>query len=72
MRCPAAHLSSQQYLHAGLIDELHIAIGPILIGGGERLFDNLGGGVHGYECVAFDNLSGVGHARLTRSSQGGA
>lgn len=33
----------QQYLRAGLIDEMHYAIAPILLGGGERLFDNLDG-----------------------------
>src|SRR6185503_2981590 len=34
---------AQQYLAAGLIDELHIHVAPILLGGGARLFDNLGG-----------------------------
>ena len=29
----------QQYLRAGLVDELHLAIVPILLGGGERFFD---------------------------------
>lgn len=28
----------QQYLRAGLIDELHVAIAPVLLGRGERLF----------------------------------
>src|SRR4051812_28263119 len=29
----------QQYLRTGLIDELHVAISPVLLGGGERLFE---------------------------------
>ena len=29
---------------AGLIDELHVAVVPVLLGRGERLFDNLDGG----------------------------
>lgn len=32
---------AQQYLKAGLIDELQLNLVPILLGGGERLFDNL-------------------------------
>ena len=33
---------AQQYLAAGLIDEMEIAIVPVLLGGGARLFENLG------------------------------
>ncbi len=32
----------QQCLKAGLLDELHIDLAPVLLGGGVRLFDNLG------------------------------
>jgi dihydrofolate reductase len=31
----------QQYLRAGLVDEMHLAYGPMLLGSGERLYDNL-------------------------------
>jgi dihydrofolate reductase len=33
---------AQQVLSAGLLDELHIHLAPVLIGAGTRLFDNLG------------------------------
>jgi dihydrofolate reductase len=33
----------QQYLKAGLLDELQTNLVPVLLGGGERLFDNLDG-----------------------------
>jgi len=33
--------AAQQYLKAGLLDELQIHIVPVLLGGGVRLFDNL-------------------------------
>jgi dihydrofolate reductase len=32
---------AQQYLRAGLLDELQIHLVPLLLGGGVRLFDNL-------------------------------
>jgi dihydrofolate reductase len=32
----------QQYLAAGLLDELLVSVVPIFLGGGARLFDNLG------------------------------
>lgn len=41
----------QQYLRAGLIDELHIAISPVLLGRGERLFEGVDMRALGYECV---------------------
>ncbi|NJC73497.1 dihydrofolate reductase [Planosporangium thailandense] len=35
----------QQAIRAGLLDELHLAVVPVLLGGGVRLFDHLGGPV---------------------------
>ncbi|HET9737234.1 MAG TPA: dihydrofolate reductase family protein [Solirubrobacteraceae bacterium] len=32
----------QQYLAAGLLDEMHLHIAPIILGGGERLLENVG------------------------------
>jgi dihydrofolate reductase len=43
----------QQYLRARLIDELRIAISPVLLGGGERLFEGIDMRALGYECVNF-------------------
>jgi len=58
----------QQYLRAGLIDELHVAIVPILLGGGERLFDHLGEGPDAYECVEFVSSPSVAPVRLSRTT----
>ena len=58
----------QQYMRAGLIDEMHVAIVPVLLGSGERLFDNLGGGSIGYECVELVSSPSVVHARFVRSA----
>jgi dihydrofolate reductase len=41
----------RQYLRARLIDEIHIAIAPILLGSGESLFADLDLPSLGYECV---------------------
>ena len=58
----------QQYLRAGLVDEMHLAIVPILLGEGERLFDNLDGVSQGYECVELVSSPSVVHARFARRS----
>jgi len=58
----------QQYLRAGLIDDLHLVIVPTLLGGGERLFDHLGGGLEGYECVQFVSSPSVAHVRLAKTT----
>jgi dihydrofolate reductase len=57
----------QQYLRAGLIDEMHLAIVPILLGAGERLFDHLDGGPIAYKCTEFVGSPSVVHARFVRS-----
>jgi dihydrofolate reductase len=57
----------QQYLRAGLVDDMHIAITPVLLGSGERLFDKLDGGPEGYECTEFVCSPAAMHIRLTRA-----
>jgi dihydrofolate reductase len=52
---------AQQYLKAGLIDEMEIHVVPALLGGGERLFENTGGRQTDYECVRIVNSPTVGH-----------
>ncbi|MBF6555352.1 MAG: dihydrofolate reductase family protein [Acidimicrobiales bacterium] len=56
----------QQHLRSGLIDEMHLAFVPILLGGGERFFDHLDGGPDAYECVEFVSSPSVAHARFSR------
>jgi dihydrofolate reductase len=41
----------QQALKAGLVDEIHIDVAPILLGGGVSLFDHLGIGPINLECI---------------------
>jgi dihydrofolate reductase len=58
----------QQYLRAGLVDEMHLAVVPILLGSGERLFDQIDGVSAGLECVELISSPNVGHARFARST----
>ncbi|MGB9428828.1 MAG: dihydrofolate reductase family protein [Gammaproteobacteria bacterium] len=41
----------RQYLRAGLIDELHLVISPVLIGSGEHLWNGIDMHALGYECT---------------------
>jgi dihydrofolate reductase len=58
----------RQYLRAGLVDELHLAVVPLLLGGRERLFE--GPGPAGMECVEFVGSAAVAHVRLSRATGG--
>lgn len=56
----------RQYLPSGLIDEMHLAIVPVLLGGGERLFEDSAGSMAGYEVIEFTSSPSVAPVRLTR------
>jgi dihydrofolate reductase len=56
----------RQYLRAGLLDELHLAVVPVLLGAGERLFGDLGTALDDWECVEFAPSASVTHVRLRR------
>lgn len=56
----------QQYLRAGLVDEMHLAIAPVLLGGGERLFEGVDLRTLGYRCVQFAASDKATHLVLRR------
>jgi len=56
----------QQYLRAGLVDELHVAISPVLLGRGERLFEGVDLRAAGCECVQFTPTEQATHVVLRR------
>ena len=62
----------QQYLRAGLIDELHLVMVPILLGTGERLFEGVDLRALGYECVESVASGKVTHVVLRRPPASGS
>ncbi len=56
----------QQYLRAGLIDEMHFAIAPVLLGGGERLFEGVDLRALEYDCVQHVASEKATHVVLKR------
>ena len=56
----------RDFLRAGLVDELHVAIAPILLGRGIRLWDDLRGLESGYDVTAETAESGTIHLTFRR------
>jgi dihydrofolate reductase len=56
----------QQYLRAGLIDEMHLAISPILLGSGEHLFADVDALKLGYKCTEHTATPGATHVVLRK------
>ena len=59
----------QQYLREGLIDEMHMVISPVLLGGGERLFEGVDLRTLGYECTEYVASAKATHVILLRQSR---
>jgi dihydrofolate reductase len=57
----------QQYLRARLVDELHLAISPVLLGRGERLYEGIDLRALGYEPVQFAASEKAAHVVLRRA-----
>jgi len=57
----------QQYLRDRLIDELHIAISPVLLGAGENLFAGLNLAALGYQCVQHVPTESATHVILRKT-----
>ena len=59
----------RQYLGAGLIDEMHLVISPVLLGAGEHLFSGLDATKLGYKCSEHVATASATHIVLTRRRQ---
>jgi dihydrofolate reductase len=60
----------RDFLAAGLVDHAHIAVVPILLGRGVRLWDGLEGLESNYAVEATSSPSGVTHLTFTRAGNG--
>lgn len=58
----------RQFLRAGLIDEMHFAISPVLLGSGEPLFEGIDLTALGYECMQYVASEKATHVVLQRKN----
>jgi dihydrofolate reductase len=57
----------RQYLSAGLIDDMHLAIAPVLLGGGEHLLAGIDLPSLGYRCAEYVTSQKVTHIVISRA-----
>ena len=60
----------RQYLNAGLIDEMHLAISPVLLGRGEALLAGIDLPALGFACTRHIASPGATHMLLTKPAPG--
>ena len=60
----------RQYLTAGLIDEIHLAISPVLLGRGEHLFGGIDAASLGYKCTEHASSDHATHVVLAEVAGG--
>jgi dihydrofolate reductase len=56
----------RQYLCARLIDEMHLAISPVLLGSGEHLLADIDAPMLGYQCTEHTATAGATHVVLAK------
>lgn len=59
----------RQYLQAGLVDEVHLALTPALLGSGERLLHGIDLKALGFECTEHVGTAHAMHVVLTKQAR---
>ena len=59
----------QQFIRVGLIDSLHLAISPVLLGSGEQLFADIDMAKLGYQCTEHVATPKATHVVLTKRAK---
>jgi dihydrofolate reductase len=57
----------RQYLSAGLVDEMHLAIAPTLLGSGEHLFEGIDLPKLGYRCIEHVSTENATHVMIAKA-----
>ncbi|CAD5142448.1 Deaminase [Microbacterium sp. Nx66] len=68
VRVGGGAITVREFLRAGLVDDLHVGITPILTGSGIRLWDDLRGLEAGYRVTSEVAESGVTHITFSRGA----
>ncbi len=55
-----------QFVAAGLVDEMHIVLSPVILGSGERLFESIDLKALGYSCTVFQGTNRAVHMVLSK------
>lgn len=58
----------RQYLKEALVDEIHIAISPVILGTGERLFEGIDLVDLGYKCIQHTQSTKVMHVTIAKDN----
>ena len=58
----------RQYLQAGLVDEMHLVVSPVLLGGGEPLLAGIDMKRLGFVCSEHASSEKAMHVVLTRNA----
>jgi dihydrofolate reductase len=58
----------RQYLRAGLIDEMHLGMSPVLLGSGECLLEGIDAPKLGYQCTEYVPTTSATHFVVTKQS----
>lgn len=56
----------REYLRAGLVDEMHLAYSPVLLGSGESLFDGVDMPALGYQVTAYTLTAAAMHVMIAK------
>ena len=66
MRVGGGAATIRQYLRAGLVDEMHLVVSPVVLGKGENLLEGIDLKQLGFECTEHVASDKAMHVVLTR------